>query len=251
MRKPFTQNIEISLYDTDMNAKISIQNIVKYFMEAAVDHSEHTQYKLERLLAARRGWVVLNWVIKMKDYPEFGDKLKLSTWAKPGNTLQATRYFTFEYEDGTTAAEAVSRWAFLDLDTRHPVRFPLEMMEAYCYDRQEPFDPGKFIMPKEKSEDLISEKKLIVRRSETDTNGHTNNARYVEWAVDDVPDDVYTNYKADEIRVLYRKECRAGEEVAVKTYLRDAENGIKEIITSMENSAGDILCKISTIWSKK
>ena len=101
------------------------------------------------------------------------------------------------------------------------------------------------------SEDLISEKKLIVRRRETDTNGHTNNARYVEWAVDDVPDDVYTNYKADEIRVLYRKECRAGEEVTVKTYLRDAENGIKEIITSMENSSGDILCKISTIWSKK
>ena len=84
MRKTFTQNIEISLYDTDMNAKISIQNIVKYFMEAAVDHSEHTEYKLERLLAARRGWVVLNWVIKMKDYPEFGDKLKLSTWAKRG-----------------------------------------------------------------------------------------------------------------------------------------------------------------------
>ena len=45
MNEPFTQNIEISLYDTDMNAKISIQNIVKDFMEAAVDHSEHTEYK--------------------------------------------------------------------------------------------------------------------------------------------------------------------------------------------------------------
>ena len=55
MNEPFTQNIEISLYDTDMNAKISIQNIVKYFMEAAVDHSEHTEYKLDRLLAAHRG----------------------------------------------------------------------------------------------------------------------------------------------------------------------------------------------------
>ena len=33
MNEPFTQNIEISLYDTDMNAKISIQNIVKYFLE--------------------------------------------------------------------------------------------------------------------------------------------------------------------------------------------------------------------------
>lgn len=78
-----------------------------------VDHSEHTEYKLDRLLAARRGWVVLNWVIKMKEYPGFADKLKISTWAKPGCSLQATRYFTMEYEDGTTAAEAVSRWAFL------------------------------------------------------------------------------------------------------------------------------------------
>ena len=251
MNEPFTQNIETSLYDTDMNAKISIQNIVKYFMEAAVDHSEHTEYKLDRLLAARRGWVVLNWVIKMKEYPGFADKLKISTWAKPGCSLQATRYFTMEYEDGTTAAEAVSRWAFLDLETRHPIRCPLEMMEAYCYDREEPFNPGKFNLPKEKEENIISERKITVRRSETDTNGHTNNARYVEWAVDDVPDDVYTNYKAEEIRVLYRKECRAGEAVTIKTYLRDDENGLKEIITSMENDNGDVLCKLSTIWSKK
>ena len=39
MNEPFTQNIEISLYDTDMNAKISIQNIVKYFMEAAIPNT--------------------------------------------------------------------------------------------------------------------------------------------------------------------------------------------------------------------
>ena len=39
--------------------------------------------------------------------------------------------------------------------------------------------------------------------------------------------------------------------VTIKTYLRDDENGLKEIITSMENDNGDVLCKLSTIWSKK
>ena len=124
------------------------------------------------------------------------------------------------------------------------------MEEAYCYDRQAPFDPGRFKLPAEKEECLISERKLTVRRSETDTNGHTNNTRYVEWAVDDVPDDIYVNYKADEIRVLYRKECRAGDEVTVKTYLENAGDGI-EIITAMTDREDNVLCKMSTLWSRK
>ena len=250
MDAPYIRNITVSSYETDMNSRVTIQSIVKYFMESAIEHSEAAGYSIERLTAANRGWVVLNWVIRMYDYPKFRDRLKMSTWAKPGNNLQATRYFVVENEKGVTVAEAASRWAFLDLINRHPTRFPLEMEEAYCYDRQAPFDPGRFKLPAEKEECLISERKLTVRRSETDTNGHTNNTRYVEWAVDDVPDDIYVNYKADEIRVLYRKECRAGDEVTVKTYLENAGDGI-EIITAMTDREDNVLCKMSTLWSRK
>lgn len=220
-------------------------------METAIEHSDAAGFPVDGLLKMNRGWVVLNWVIRIYKYPKYKDNLKISTWASRGGTLQATRYFTMEYEDGQTAAEAASRWAFLDLEKRHPVRFSLEMEEAYCYDKQAPFDPGRFKLPNELEENLISEKSLVVRRSETDTNGHTNNTRYIEWAVDDVPEEIYVNYKAVEVSVLYRKECRAGDTVTVKTYLENRADDTKQIITVMKDADKNILCKLSAVWEKK
>lgn len=248
MEKPFLNDVKVSLYDVDMNAKISIQNVVKVLMETSVEHTQATEYTVEKLMDEKRGWVVLNWIIRMYKYPKFADKLKVYTWAKYGSRLQSTRCFSIEDENNNVIGEAVSRWAFLDLENRHPSRFFPGMEEAYCCDMKEPFDPGRYTMPKENEQNIISEKTIIVRRSETDTNGHTNNTRYVEWAVDDVPDDIYMGYTAEEIKVLYRKECRAGDEITVKTYLETPEEGKKIIITAMSDVQGNALCKIVTSW---
>jgi len=249
--KPFVDSFFVHSYDTDMNAVISIQNIVKYFMETAIDHADSTGYGIDRLSEKNRGWIVLNWVIKLYDYPKYKDKIKVSTWAQHGSTLQATRYFIMENEkNGYIFSEAASRWAFLDLEKRHPVRFSDNMYDSYCCDKEPPFDAGNYGMPKENDQCLISEKSMVVRRSETDTNGHVNNVRYLEWTLDEVPDEIYLNYKADEIRVLYRKECKYGDKVTVRTYIIE-DNGKKIILSSITNEEGKILCKISILGHKK
>ena len=137
MERPFVWNIKVSSYDTDMNAVMSPQNKVKYLMEAAIEHTERAGYPVEKLLEMKRGWVVLNWVIRVDKYPAFGDNLEIRTWARYGSTLQATRYFIVS-RNGENIASAASRWAFLDLEKRHPVRFSKEMEEAYCCDMPAP-----------------------------------------------------------------------------------------------------------------
>ena len=68
MQKPFTWNVKVSSYDTDMNAVLSPQNMVKYLMETAIEHTEEAGYPVEKLLEMKRGWVVLNWIIKVDRY---------------------------------------------------------------------------------------------------------------------------------------------------------------------------------------
>ena len=251
MEKPFEDVFYVHSHDTDMNAVMSIQNIVKYYMETAIDHSESVGYTFEWLAKEQRGWVVLNWFIKMYEYPKFTDNIKISTWAKKGNSLQATRYFTMEDENGKVYSEAASRWAFLDLAKRHPTRFTEEMYEVNTCDKEAPFDPGNFALPKEKEEMLVSEKNIEIRRSETDTNGHVNNVCYVQWACDNIPDDIYSGYMAEEIRVLYRKECRYGDNVTVKTYITDYDDNKKQTISSVNDVNGKPLCKIALVWHRK
>ena len=49
MEKPFEDVFYVHSHDTDMNAVMSIQNIVKYYMETAIDHSESVGYTFEWL----------------------------------------------------------------------------------------------------------------------------------------------------------------------------------------------------------
>ena len=248
MKAPYIGEFKVHSYDTDSHAKMSLQSMVKYFMETSIDHSESTGHTIERLLSENRGWVVLNWIIKFFDYPRFKDIIKTSTWTKGGNKLQATRFFVMENE-GEVVAEAATRWAFLDLETRHPVRFSEEVEELYSLDKEPPFDPGKYTMPDENKGDAISSRIITVRRSETDTNNHVNNIKYIEWAVDDIPEEIYENWNCKELRVLYRKECKMNDNVIITSYLMEDDE--KTIVTIMKDMNENILCKVSTCWKER
>ena len=38
---------------------------------------------------------------------------------------------------------------------------------------------------------LICTRDFVVTRRDTDTNGHANNVKYLEWVMDDIPDAIY------------------------------------------------------------
>ena len=52
---------------------------------------------------------------------------------------------------------------------------------------------------------------------------------------------------AEEIRVLYRKECRYGDNVTVKTYITDYDDNKKQTISSVNDVNGKPLCKIALV----
>lgn len=52
-----------------------------------------------------------------------------------------------------------------------------------------------------------------VRRSDIDTNGHVNNARYVEWMIEGIPEDLTQDYQLSELEVIYKKETMYGTDI--------------------------------------
>ena len=80
-------------------------------------------------------------------------------------------------------------------------------------------------MPKEPEGELIAKRDVTVTRRDTDTNTHANNVKYLEWVMDDIPDESYVDMRLKDIRIVYRKECMRGDVINVKTYARDTETG--------------------------
>ena len=49
-----------------------------------------------------------------------------------------------------------------------------------------------------------------VRYTDIDSNNHVNNTKYIDWAIETLPEDIVNNYVLDEVKVTFEKECKYG-----------------------------------------
>mgnify|MGYP000102159798 CR=1 FL=1 len=163
-----------------------------------------------------------------------------------GTGIAGVRYGYYD-ENGNKLLDGISRWIFMDSEKRKPANVPADMVEKYHSGQVSAIEGEKFFMPKTPAGRLICVRDFVVTRRDTDTNGHANNVKYLEWVMDDIPDAIYEDMTLKDIRIVYRKECLRGDTVTIKTYLQDTENG-KEI-ESFLYEGETIVAQVITLWA--
>ena len=183
--------------------------------------------------------------------PRHGETITIQTWSNKFVRFQAERSFFMFDEAGNKILDGMSRWVFMDLEKRKPTNVPKEMAER-CHGGQEPaILDEKFLVPKQAQGELLCTRALVVTRRDTDTNGHANNVKYLEWAMDDLPDAIYDEMDLKDIRIVYRKECMRGDRVELKTFVQDTDGG-KEVFRFVSDGPGQAnLPKSSEKFMKK
>lgn len=235
MAEKFSKHFQIGYFDTDKQRNLLPHGLLLLFQELAIEHSESIGVSIKWLAEQKRGWAVTNWHVKIQKMPQYGQKVILSTWAHKMRKMQATRNFTITTEDGEELVSAMSLWIFMDLEKRGFTALPEELIQAYLCEDAPPFADEKFLFPKKAEGTLLEGHRFTVKRGDTDTNGHTNNIRYVEWALDDIPDAVFGG-RLEEMKVIYRKECYRGSQVKTKAYLQE-KDGRREITVYLLDGA--------------
>ena len=71
----------------------------------------------------------------------------------------------------------------MDLEQRKPTEIGIEMEQRYGNTEITAIENEKYKLPKLQKE-TIAQRTFIVTRRDTDNNGHTNNVKYIEWAID-------------------------------------------------------------------
>lgn len=243
----YEESLKISYFQIDANRTMTPAALFSDLQEVAINHSDSLGYSVEYMAEIQSGWAVINWHLEVERMPKLGEKIKIQTWCEKCRRMQAIRCFHVLDEKKEIIIKGISRWIFMDLQKRKPANIPDEMVLRY-HSGQESSIPGeKFLMPKEGEGDVAAIRSLIITRRDTDTNGHANNVKYLEWAMDDVPDEIYDNMHLVDVRIVYRKECIRGDEVGVKTYVRVIEGG-KEVLTFITDKEQTILAEVATLW---
>ncbi len=238
---------ELAYYQLDTKGRMTPAAILAELQEAGIAHSDGMGFDFDYLAEKKGGWAVINWHILVHHVPRANAKFEIFTWLDKMKRMQASRCYRITDENDTCFVEAISRWVFMDLEKRHPANVPQDMIEKYQIGLEAVIPNEKYLMPKPVMGEESTTRQFVVTRRDTDTNGHANNVKYLEWAMDDVPDKIYEEMEVFDIRVIYRKECRRGADVILKTFVTPKDDH-QEIISLLLDVDGKTIAEVVTLW---
>lgn len=246
----YTKEFQVHYYEIDKYQMATPITIINYLEETAIAHSESVGYGVSKLLQDGAGWVLNRWHITMERYPSWNEKVVVETWPSSFERFHATREFYIKDSKGIIIGKATSIWIYFNINKRRPARIPAEISEAYGIASARAIE--KDFKELTNVEEIEFQKDFYVRRSDIDTNNHVNNTRYVEWALEAIPQEVYDEYMLSTIDVVYKKETNYGAAIYsnCKAVKRDALScEFAHSILSKDDST--VVCLISTEWKRR
>lgn len=220
----FSQQLCVPCYQTDRQGLLKPIAFMDMAQEIAYWAAEALGFGHDSLHVHHTAWVLARMHVRFLHLVRWRDDVTLQSWHKGGNGLFYLRDFQLLGTNGDVAVAATTSWVVMDERTRRLVRSEdlqhLLQVEQADHAIAEP--APKITPPKE----MEPAGEHSVTASEIDINRHTNNARYMAWAIDSLPpDDAVRPVK--EFCVNFNKETTEGDRVQLHR-LRDGDKWLVE-----------------------
>ena len=207
----FRQDLCIPCYQTDSKMALKPAAFMDLAQEIAYWAAEALGFGYDSLHIHHTAWVLSRLHIHFEKASHWRDEVSLYTWHKGADGLFYLRDFELKDKAGKSLVKATSSWVVIDEQTRRLVR-PEDLQErlkledwpeAHAIEEPAP----KVVMPKGEVEMVGTH---TVAYADTDMIGHTNNARYVVWAMDCLPQEV-TERPLKDLCINFNRETKPGE----------------------------------------
>lgn len=237
------QPFRVHSFDTDPSGRLAPAALCAYLQEAAGRHAHALGVGMDVLFADGLAWMLHRLRVELERWPAAQDELVVETWPTRMSGAIAERAFRVTDAAGADVARALSRWAVVDLRARKAVRLTEAMRRLPVAEA-----PGlEFDAAADWPRDApaLGEARLAVGRADLDVVGHANNARYVAWALEAVPDDWLAAHTLADFEVAFRREARRGDAILVRSVRLDELRLGHELSASDERGA---LATLETRW---
>ena len=230
----YTEDITIPCYDTDAAWRLKPSSFMNLAQEAAGRHAVYLGFGYDDLIVSNTAWILSRMHIVFTDVPKWRENITLTTWHKGLNRLFYLRDFILTDDEGRERVKATTSWLVLNLETRRLVRDPHLMEDGtVCTDNAIEAPADKVIMPKDIEPEYVMEH--IVAYSDIDTNGHANNAMYMQWAMDAVDYEVASKRAVKEFVINFNHETKPMDHVQMYRAVVDKEDGCHVFIEGRVN----------------
>lgn len=221
----YVEQHTIPCYDTDASWRLKPASFMNLAQEAAGRHAVYLGFGYDDLIVSNTAWILSRVHVQFIDTPQWREDITLTTWHKGLNRLFFLRDFILTDNEGRERVKATTSWLILNLETRRLVRDPKLVEEGtVCEENVIETPADKVQMPKDVEPEFVMEH--TVAYSDIDTNGHTNNAMYMQWAMDAVNYEVASKMPLKEFTINFNHETKAGEVVKLYRAALEKEDGL-------------------------
>lgn len=247
----WSEDIKIRAFMVDRNREANVVAIQNMCQEVAGNHANFRGLGFEGMQARGLAWVLNRLKIKVFQFPKWTETVTVKTWVSQmqpfshrhfqiilSNTIEERNPNT--NGEGAILANIYSIWIPIDVVTKRPKRvvdfeMPLHNLLYGCE------IPEK--LPNTEGGIFSSERQ--VQYSDLDMLGHVNNAKYVEWLLDDF----YKNnndVKPKILEINYLGEIFEG--TTVQIFARKEEDKVVYTVKNKEDRREVIRAKLGLIY---
>ncbi len=215
-------------FHTDFDGKLNYVTLGKHLLNSAENHASVRGFGMKNLNDANYTWVLSRLVIEMNEMPKVYEHFTLNTWIENIYRLFTNRNFSIIGDDGKVYGYARSIWAMINYADRQPV----DLLQMHGDTMPEWFLPEE-PCPIEKQgrvrpiADDKMVRKLTMRYSDIDLNGHVNSIKYIEHICDLLPLEKYRTSQLKRIEIAYMAETYVGDRLFF--YINEREKDIYEV----------------------
>ncbi len=218
MTTPFEKTVTLAASAVDRFDRMKPSHILDLIQQAAGDHSALLGAGRQSLAKLGLFWAVVRHRVQITRLPAAGETITVKTWPMPTTRTAYPRSTIFYDRQGREILRAISLWALMDAKSRSlvlPGKSGVEVEGLLL--GSELTAPGS-IVPK----NLVNTVLRPVHFSDLDYNGHMNNCRYLDWAMDLLPSPFHQDRHLAGFTVCYLSEATEGEALELQWEL---ENG--------------------------
>lgn len=201
--------------DFNRNGRLSYEAILQILETAGSHHSDRANDNVIEGSQQGIAWILVDWRVSVLRRTGSAEELNITTWAR-GKSGAATVYRDFILTDksGDEVIRAEAKFCLLDMNSGKLVRISDALLKSYVPDEKTVFeaDAPRLRAPAA----FICEKNLTIRRSDIDFNGHVHNTRYIDFALEVIPQDIFDADAFSNIHIVYSKPIKSGSTITVK-----------------------------------
>ena len=218
----FCQDLRVPCYQTNRQTFLRPAAFMDMAQEIAYWAASELGFGYDTLHVHHTAWVLSRMHLHFHRFPKWRDAVTLYTWHKGAEGLFYLRDYVLKDEAGESCICGTSSWVVIDERTRRLVR-PEDLRNLL--DTHEAEDAiatpaPKLQLPQGAEWEMAGEHTVVY--SDLDVVGHTNNVRYVVWAMDCLPLEEAERPLKD-LYINFNKETTHGQKVVL--YRLRSENG--------------------------